>query len=210
MYSIVRVRGKKYAGIFFPNELSLFYPLTQSLIESTNTESPWKFRYILFYWTSILFLNPYQFDESDSAHLELMSSLATAAQSCMQRLDPVGEVAAHFLSILLSRQFYPKAMMVELVKSSVETVIGELTENKEQQAINFFLFINEFAEYVDNALFVECWEYIAPVTDLLTSENTQMSFRIHKLMLKLFFRICSKCINLSYASNGVDLMLYIV
>ena len=208
MYSVVRIRGKKYAGVFFSNDLSLFYPLTHVLIESTNTESPWKVRFILFYWVSLVFLNPYQFDESESAHIELMNSLTNAAQSCIQNLDPVGEVAAHFLSLLLSRQFYPKALMIAFLESSVETVVGELTDGKEQKAINLFLFVNEFAEYVDNDLFVDCWKYVAPVTDLLTSDSVQISFRLHILMLKLFFRICSKCVNLSYTSNGIDAMLF--
>ena len=194
--------------MFFSNDLSLFYPLTHALIESTNKESPSKVRFILFYWVSFVFLNPYQFDESESTHLELMSSLTNAAHSCMQNLDPVGEVAAHFLSVLLSRQFYPKALMMAFLKSSVETVIDELTDGREQKAINLFLFVNEFAEYVDNALFVECWKYVAPVTDLLTSDSIQMSFRMHKLMLKLFFRICAKCVNLCYSSNGIDVMLF--
>ena len=98
--------------------------------------------------------------------------------------------------------------MIAFLESSVETVVGELTDGKEQKAINLFLFVNEFAEYVDNDLFVDCWKYVAPVTDLLTSDSVQISFRLHILMLKLFFRICSKCVNLSYTSNGIDAMLF--
>ena len=157
---------------------------------------------------SLVFLNPYQFDESETAHLELMNSLTNAAQSFIQNLDPVGEAAAHFLSILLSRQFYPKALMMEFMKSNVETVISELTEGKEQKAINFLLFVNEFAKYVESTIFVECWKILVPMTDLLTSDRIQMSFRIHKLLLKMFYRICSKCVNLNYTLNGIDMMLF--
>ena len=198
LYSIIRVRGKKHAGVYFSNDLALFGVLSSSLIRTIDTEKPWKYKYVLFYWTSIILLNPYQFDVSDDNHLEIMKLLTSAAQSCYQLSDPLGEVSSHFLAILLSRRFYPVENMCEFLAAACEEVLEELTvDEKEVKCINFLLFLNDFSVLVDCITFVSNLAILANLFTFL-SEMQSMSERMQIFYLKSLYRIATRSLSYTY------------
>ena len=198
LYSIIRVRGKKHAGVYFSNDLTLFGILSSSLIQIIDASKPWKYKYVLFYWTSIILLNPYQFDVSDDNHLETMKLLTSAAQSCYQLSDPLGEVSSHFLAILLSRRFYPVDSMCEFLIAACEEVLEELTvEEKEVKCINFLLFLNDFSVLVDCITFVSNLAIFANLFTFL-SEMQSMSERMQIYYLKSLYRIATRSLSYTY------------
>lgn len=198
LYSMIRVRGEKHAGVYFSNDITLFGVLSSSLIRTIDQPLPWKYKFVLFYWTSIILLNPYQFDETDAHHLETMQLLTSAAQSCYQLSDPLGEISSHFLAVLLSRKFYPMDAMCEFMATACEEVIEELTvEEMEVKCINFFLFFNDFSVRIDRFTLVSNLSILANLITLL-SERTGMSERLQIVYLKGLYRISMNCLNYLY------------
>ena len=105
-YSLIRVRGKKNAGMYFSHDLPLFFPLSTAIQHTSGRSVPWKTRCVLLYWLSVVLLNPYQFDEST---LPVLTSLPSAVHLWVLHDDPLGEMGAYFLAVLFSRRFFPSS-----------------------------------------------------------------------------------------------------
>lgn len=104
LYSIIRVRGRKTAVAYFPNDVFLLTPFIRFLKQYDETDlSLWKSQFVLLFWVSLLLLSPFDLSTIQEENDDLAADLYNLSVLYMSRVDPVGEVAAEMCSLFLSR-----------------------------------------------------------------------------------------------------------
>lgn len=104
LYSIIRVRGRKSAVAYFPNDVFLLSPCIHFLKSyDENDLSLWKSQFVLLFWVSLLLLSPFDLSTIQEADEDLAADLYNLSILYMNRTDCVGEMASEMLSLFLSR-----------------------------------------------------------------------------------------------------------
>lgn len=108
LYSIVRVRGRKVAVAYFPNDVFLLSPFLHFLKSYDESDlSLWKSHFMLLFWISLLLLSPFDLSTIQEENEDMASDLYSLSLLYMTRVDCVGEIASEMLSLFLSRYSSP-------------------------------------------------------------------------------------------------------
>ena len=104
LYSIIRVRGRKVAVAYFPNDVFLLSPFVRFLkLYDENDLSLWKSQYVLVFWITLLLLSPFDLSIIQESEENLAADLYNLSILYMARTDVVGNVASEMLALFLSR-----------------------------------------------------------------------------------------------------------
>ena len=175
-YSLIRVRGKKNASMYFSHDLPLFFPLSTAVQHSAGLSVPWKTRCVLLYWLSVVLLNPYQFDDST---LPALTSLPSA--------------------VLFSRRFFPDSLLPPTFQTLVDDALASLHAGDEQPLLPLLRMLAAFAKLAPTPRFLSTLPAISPLT-----QESPRSARATDLLMKLLYRCARHCLRLVYKTAGID------
>ena len=195
-YSLIRVRGKKNASMYFSHDLPLFFPLSTAVQHSAGLSVPWKTRCVLLYWLSVVLLNPYQFDDST---LPALTSLPSAVHPWILHDDPLGEMCAHFLAVLFSRRFFPDSLLPPTFQTLVDDALASLHAGDEQPLLPLLRMLAAFAKLAPTPRFLATLPAISPLT-----QESPRSAHATDLLMKLLYRCARHCLRLVYKTAGID------